>query len=630
MKKLFKDRLIMTGDYETITRGSVITGGVFEDVWLWDMCNINNLQHTTGTTMEDFLKTVNNFQIGADIYFHNLKFDGSFILDYLLKNGYELSLEKSQKLHKGEINPLITEQGQFMCFTFKNKKSKIIKIYDSFKIIPLSIEKIACEMDLPIKKGKINYTKKREIGYIPSQNEIEYIHNDTEIAARALKIMIEQGHEKMTISGCAFEEYKKIVGKKYNSWFGEWEKKCDIDLDKFIRKAYRGGFCLPNQKYLNKTIKKPVYYYDVNSLYPHVMHSHKLPYGMPVYFKGEYQNIPDYPYYVQRIKIDMSVKTDGIPCILWDRNIHASEYIVDTMQQSELENVIELTVTNFDLELIKENYKIYNIEYIDGYAFRIKGGLFTEYVEKHVKAKEKATRDRNKALRLIEKLLMNSLYGKFGQNPIRFRKIPFIDNDGKLKYKISEGEISKKFKYLPVAVFITSLARYKIIKDIKKIGVDNWIYSDTDSIFSFVKFDQDMVDEVKLGKYKLEHFFKKTKVLGPKSYYGIEPSGKSVVKLCGCSPASTKTLPIGQFDYGKEVKNGRITLKTVVGGKKLDFASFNIKDRNTIHIDRNFTIEELKKNMENCLINSNNKKILKKIYDNKIKALINVLKKIDK
>ena len=616
------DKITFTADYETIDRNGV------ESVWLWDVCNMLTFKHDNGIDIESFIQFVDNIKWSCNIYFHNLKFDGSFLIDHLLKNGYEFTNKKSLKI--GEFTTLITEFGQFLSITYKNKCNKNITFIDSLKIIPLSIKKIAEDFKLKIQKGEIDYKKPRPVGYIPTKEEYSYINNDTEIAAQALKKMLDEGHNRITISSCAFADYQKIVGKKYKTWFGEWEKACNLDLDNFIRQAYRGGFCQSNKKYLNSTLKQPVFYNDVNSLYPYVMRDYDLPYGSPVYFNGKYIQDDEMPYYVQRIKIDMRVKDDGIPCILYNQNRVKSMYIVDTLEQSDAGGCYEMTVTNFDLKLIYKNYDIFHLEFLDGYKFRIRNDMFKEYVDKHIKIKEEATKVGNGALRTISKLLLNSLYGKFGQNPQRRKKLPYVGEDNKIKFEKSELETVNKFKYLPVAVFITAIARYKIITDILKIGIDNWVYSDTDSILSLVPLEKEMVDDVKLGKYKVEYLFKKTRVLGQKSYYGVTSNKKSVIRVCGCSRDATKGFPIGLFNYFTEngyggiIKGGRTTLKTVNGGKRLDFGDFQIKDKQVIHLSREQTIEDIKKVLDSCL-DRNKKKILKNTLNKNIVKLLQLL-----
>lgn len=617
-------KLSYAADYETITRGDS------ECVWLWDVCNMVTLEHIHDTSMDTFIDFVNKLEFGANIYFHNLKFDGSFLINHMLTHGYSMHVGSSKMLKMGEFSPLITEFGQYMSITFRNYNNKIITFIDSLKIIPLSIKKMAKDFNLSIKKGEIDYNKPRPVGYIPTDEEIDYIHNDTEIAAQCIRKMLEEGHDKITISSCAFQDYKQIVGQRYRNWFGKWESECDMEKDTFIRQAYRGGFCQPNKKYVNTTIKQPVYYNDVNSLYPHVMRNYNLPYGEPVYFEGEYKHDDNYPYYVQRIRIDMSVKEDGIPCILYQSTCSGSMYIVDTLEQSEAGGLYEMTVTNFDMELIYKNYDIFAIEFLDGYKFKVRDDMFHDYVDKYIKLKEKATIDGNGAMRTIAKLLLNSLYGKFGQNPKRRKKLPYIDDEGKIKFDKSEWETVKKFKYLPVAVFITAIARHKIISDIMKIGIDNWVYSDTDSILTLVPLPTNMTDNVKLGKYKVEHIFKKTRVLGAKTYYGIDVYGEEVIRVCGCTRKATPGFPIGLFNYhdpyhpelGGIIRGGRTTLTTVKGGKKIRFGDFQIKDKRKIHIKREWTIRDIKEILDDAL-NKNKTKIIKNTIN---KNIINLLK----
>lgn len=561
-------------DFETITRDGK------ECVWLYDVCNLNNLEHNIGTNIEDFINFIDNLEYASRVYFHNLKFDGSFLIDYFLKNGYELIKDDNRRIKKNTFTLLVTEFGQFFKITYKNKFGKQIELIDSLKVLQLSVDKLAKDFKLPILKGSIDYNKKRDEDYIPSEIEIEYVKNDTEIVARCLQIFIEQGHDKLTLSSCAFSEYKNIIGRnKYSNWFGEWEKKCDLSLDTEIREAYRGGFCQPNVNFINKTIKRPVWYNDVNSLYPFVMSTYDLPYGEPIAFEDKYIFDKGFPYYVQKIKVNMCLREKGIPCILNKSKGVDCNYIVDTQENTSCGSLIELTLTNFDLELMFKNYEIFEIKYCGGYKFRVRNDMFTAYINKFYEMKETATIEGNGALRCIAKLFLNSLYGKFGQNPVRRRKLPYIDIENKVKFYKTEKTTSKKFNYLPVAVFITALARYKVINDIMKIGIDNWVYTDTDSILSLTPFPSEMVDDKKLGKYKVEQIFKKCRILGPKTYYGVNTRNEITAKACGCNKKALENFPIGKFNFGEIVRNGRTTLKTVDGGKKLDFADFTFKDK---------------------------------------------------
>ena len=76
----------------------------------------------------------------VNCYFHNLKYDGSFIINYIrtrtnLKDRY---YKKRNELRNGEYNYLISGGGQFfnICFKFNNV---LVCFLDSFKIIPYSL-----------------------------------------------------------------------------------------------------------------------------------------------------------------------------------------------------------------------------------------------------------------------------------------------------------------------------------------------------------------------------------------------------------------------------------------------------------------------------------------------------------
>lgn len=196
-----------TADFETVNDPDDTR------VWSWGLCNVETLHYQSGIDMESFMETVSDLG-GNEIYFHNLKFDGDFIIKWLMKNDYKLN---KHKLKAKEFNTLISDKGVFysikVCFRI-NGKLQTVNFLDSLKLIPKSIDQIAHDFKLPVLKGEIDYNKVRPIGYIPDENEKSYQRNDCEIAARALKIFFSMAHDKMTIGSNALEDYKTIVTKK--------------------------------------------------------------------------------------------------------------------------------------------------------------------------------------------------------------------------------------------------------------------------------------------------------------------------------------------------------------------------------------------------------------------------------
>ena len=72
-------------DFETTSEKFYNENG-YTKVWLYAICDMNGNIVNYGETIEQFIMYIRTLY-GKTIYFHNLKFDGTFILDYLLKLG---------------------------------------------------------------------------------------------------------------------------------------------------------------------------------------------------------------------------------------------------------------------------------------------------------------------------------------------------------------------------------------------------------------------------------------------------------------------------------------------------------------------------------------------------------------
>ena len=80
-------------------------------VWAWALCEIGNTENLKiGNSIESFFEEIKK-ENNPLILFHNLKFDGEFILYYLLKNGYEYT-EKLERRNK-TFSTLISDMGLF-------------------------------------------------------------------------------------------------------------------------------------------------------------------------------------------------------------------------------------------------------------------------------------------------------------------------------------------------------------------------------------------------------------------------------------------------------------------------------------------------------------------------------------
>ena len=564
-------------------------------VWAYALCEIGNTDNFIyGNSIDDFIKFCQNKKENYVLYFHNLKFDGEYIFNYLLNNGYECIKNKKERRDK-TFTTLISDTGQFysieIFFETKNKKHvNKVTIYDSLKILNFSVDQIAKDFNLPIRKLDLDYKAYREIGHELTPHEIDYIRNDVEIMARALEIMFLQNLTKMTIGSDALDSYKKI-----NKNFKKYYPILPYEIDKDIRKSYKGGFTYLNDVYKEKETKDGIVL-DVNSLYPSVMKYEKLPFGEPLFFNGEYEKDLLYPLYVQTFSCIFKIKENKIPTIQIKNNLAflPNEYI-----KSSDGDIVTLTLTNIDLELFKEHYDITDITYHSGWKFRAIKGLFSQYIDYWSERKIQAKKDKNSALYRISKLMLNSLYGKFGLNPDVRGKYPYLDENKIVRYGMYPKETRDSI-YIPVASFITSYARRKTIttsqaiKDYttKKYGIDYYIYSDTDSIHLLDIDENELssfvdIDDYRLGAWKLESKFKRGKYLRQKCYIELGYDDKLNVTVAGLPKKLAPLVNFDNFNIGFTTENisdedakrvgKKLTFKHVRGGVLLVDTDFTIK-----------------------------------------------------
>lgn len=552
-------------------------------VWAWAVCEIGNESNLIiDNNIESFIEYCRK-QKNNIFYFHNLKFDGEFIIYYLLKNGFK-HVEDKKDIEDKTFMTLISDMGQFynivVYFKKGNKEYTKATFIDSLKIIPFAVEDIAKTFNLEISKLDLDYDKPREIDHIITKEEKEYIQNDVKIVAKALEEFFKQDLTKMTIASNSLTNYKKLVGK---SRFEHCFPTLDKELDGELRKSYKGGFTYLNPIYTEKDVKNIVNL-DVNSLYPYVMYSKPLPFGEPKHFKGKYKEDKIYNLYIQKFICSFEIKENKIPTVQIKGNM---SFIPNEYLESSNHELVELVMTNVDFEMFKEHYNIYNLTYIEGWKFKSMKGIFTDYIDYWIKIKNEATINKNIGLRTIAKLMLNSLYGKFATTLEVQSKIPYLGDDEIVHYKLSEKK-EKDGLYVPIASFITAYAREKTIEtsqkikeySINKYGKDMYIYSDTDSIKTILPIEEITkfcdIDDVKLGYWKNEGIATKGKWIRQKCYLE-EIDGKMEITCAGMPKRCYSQVEWKKFKVGFTC-SGKLTFKHVKGGVKLVDTDFTIKD----------------------------------------------------
>ena len=506
------------GDFET----TVYDGQTETEVWASAVVEIGTedvyIFGSIGATF-DYLKAVDGNII---IYYHNLKFDGSFWLSYLLtelrlSQAYEQLDEEGKILQwiddkhmkNNSFKYSISRMGQWYSIIIKIK-NKFIEIRDSVKLLPFKVEEIGNSFKTKHRKLTMEYEGERHANCYISSEEKEYIKNDVLVVKEALEIMFENGHTSLTIGSCCLKEYKRIVGKY--DWDVMFPDMYSIDIDEnlygspnvgeYIRKSYKGGWCFLVFEKAQKPIKNGITI-DVNSLYPSVMLSEsgcKYPTGKPKFWKGNF--IPEQAtqpnmYFFVRIKTRFYIKEGMLPFIQlkYDARYDGTEmlktsdvcvdgkyYRYTKTSEGELHDTIQtLTLTMTDYYLLLEHYELVDFEILDGCMFYAREGIFDEYINKYKEQKLKS----KGALRTLAKLFLNNLYGKMASNTDSSFKVAFEKEDGSIGFKYIR-EHNKKAGYIPVGSAVTSYARNFTIRaaQLNYYGTENrgFIYADTDSI----------------------------------------------------------------------------------------------------------------------------------------------------
>ena len=509
----------LVGDFET----TVYEGQQSTEVWASAIVELNtedvHIFHSLPETF-DYLVSLNQ---NICIYYHNLKFDGSFWLSFLMldlklpqaitkrsEKELDFKFDYDSDMPNNSFKYSISSMGEWYTITIKYH-SHIITLRDSLKLLPFAVSKIGKSFGTKHKKLDMEYKGFRYAGCEITEEEKKYIANDVLVVKEALEIMFSQGHKSLTIGSCCLEEYKNSIPKDdYTDFFPNlYEKEIDEssfgtpNAGNYIRRSYKGGWCYVVKGKENKLRYNGITA-DVNSLYPSMMSSesgNRYPVGYPRFWKGSIPPVALEPdkYYFVRIRTRFYLKPDKLPCIQikhnlmynpreWlttsdvynkkDRKYH-KQYI--DLQGNVQEATVELTLTMTDYDLIREHYDLVDCEVLDGCWFFAQVGIFDAYINKYKKIKLES----KGAIRELAKLFLNNLYGKMATSTNSSFKYAYVRDDQSIGF-VQVTEFEKKPGYIPIGSAITSYARNFTIRAAQKnyYGVDKpgFIYADTDSI----------------------------------------------------------------------------------------------------------------------------------------------------
>ena len=283
----------------------------------------------------------------------------------------------------------------------------------------------------------------------------------------------------------------------------------------------------------------------MNSLYPSQMRNQLMQVGVPTYFKGDIRLIDSKAFGFFYCKI---IAPDDILHPIIQTHVKTDNGIRTISPIGNWEDII------FSPEMDNAKKFGYKFEILWGYKFKLKN-IFKSYVG--VLYNLRLQYPKLHPLNLIAKLLLNSLYGRFGMidkfpNITIFKDFKFFNKWFKIYNEdvIDFLELGEKILIqhrsdlqdqqtslygnlethnisIVIAAAITAYARIHM-SQFKNNPNFTLYYSDTDSIYINTPLSNEFVDEKILGKMKLEYILEDAIFLAPKVYH-LETQDKEVI-----------------------------------------------------------------------------------------------------
>lgn len=534
-------------------------------VILFHIKSWDNSINRNGVCIEEWWDFYKNLGASATLFFHNLKFDGDFILKYLVNvekfkiNNSEEKVNRSIKVFRngGRI--------YFLKIFFKKRVGKTVKdinivIRCSLQLLSSSIAALGKSVGIEKlsdedKNNKDFYVVEpvEKIEDLP-ENFVKYCERDCEIMRLSL-IALDEAISTLSViqkynSRKKHKEFNVFnsltiaaLSRRLMKYFSnEYIYKNDLDIVKplllsnedyhIMERFYRGGWTQINPEYIGapKWIGRGLMV-DVVSAYPYQM-TFDIPYGEVLYSPPKEKH-----YTFLEIKVKKAVIKKGFEnCAIlknWKKDLLGSRYVLE--------------LKNFTCYYLEEEWevinKFYDIETDEIMFYYMKKVPFLkEYAEEVIAKKTSYKKEGKKAFSQMMKILANSAYGclamrdKFDTQLYLTKKemedleieedkeLVFNDKNYKFKrtsdsfnvgdYCLNVWELLEDKESLPnkaAAAVITALQRCYLWNMILDIGVKHFGLSDTDSIL-FINLDTKAEAKLRsytgdeLGDWEIENF----------------------------------------------------------------------------------------------------------------------------
>jgi len=405
--------------------------------------------------------------------------------------------------------------------------STTIKCLNIQQFFPVSVKKMGDTLGLP----------KYDIDFRIASDErlLTYCHRDTEIISTMFGQWLDYLSDKdlgrlaITLASQAMTtfRYKFLTHKIYihnNPILSEYE-----------RASYHGGRVEIFRR--GKIVGNSIYKLDINSMYPYIMQK----YPMPVEVKGveyhpKHSKIKEliHKYYcIARVAVD--TPTPVYPMVHNNRLIFPIGKYITTLSQPEL------------IYAYKQGHiaSMHSVYYYDT------APIFNGFVDFFYNERQTHKRNNDITRSYCAKILMNSLYGKFGQRRDIEIANEYVDDEEYVSRSVYVVDSNKTYRevilgynrmvyeekadiakhtFYAIASAVTAYARMYLWEIMSLAGLHNVYYVDTDAIFTNregFRNVYNLIDSRKLGMLDIEEKTHKLILHGAKDY---QFGGKKVIK----------------------------------------------------------------------------------------------------
>lgn len=580
------------------------------------------------------------------IYAHNSsKYDSHFILAELISIGFKKYLNlkpnmftpdnclviKQKDIQNNEVVELRYKSSNKLSLAFK-LNNVFFEVIDTFPKTVLSLEAIGKRLnklgllDEQYLKTDFDYTKydlqedlEDEALYTYANNILKTINSDQLTYIKNDVIILQSlvnnfstffdgfSIKEFALNGNVINSYtndksdklathhilnriydKRAQNKYFTIQYGDYKLDSGVNLFKFFKSAYRGGVCYYNDNYIDIEIKEYIKAYDINSSYPKVLYSNKVPHTIIDYSNEKEFSFEQLSYKLSNTYSIFSVSLSDFKSLT--SKLRSTFKKINNSYYKTYSKLVHINSMFIDeLLFIHGIDKTTILKTVDKVTFDLKTWGGKKYLKEFYQIKQNSKRLNQKRLvmndkgQMIEtdelidvdesymtdvaKVRLNSIYGASGIADY----VDYFYHDTDDNLVRAENGIKNNERNIVMSLFVTSSAKYNLLyplKDLTELELDDsFLYCDTDSLYLKAKdsdkvtknmiinpddigawgCDSSTINRFKILNHKIYSYYDPKKKKDKKN-----PNNKITCKMCGVSKKTiTKILNEVSNDWDK-------------------------------------------------------------------------------